>query len=116
MSTPEPEPQSAGDLLLEVALEAAPDKVWRAVSIPAFREQWLPARDLADPELVVAEPGIAVRYRMRESEPPHVETIVTFEIRPDGTGGTCLTIHQGRAPRPSRMAANMPLACCARAA
>ena len=95
----------ADDLLLEVELDASPEKVWRAVSIPAFRQHWLPARDLAEPVPVVSEPGVAVRYRMREAEPPNVETVVTFEIRPAGDGGTRLTIHQVRTGQP-RMAAN----------
>lgn len=106
----DPEREETADLVLDVELDVAPEKVWRAVSIPAFREQWLPTRDLAEPQPVFSEPGIAVRYRMREAEPPHVETIVTFEIRPAGCGGTRLTIYQGIAPQP-RTAANDLRAC-----
>jgi uncharacterized protein YndB with AHSA1/START domain len=29
-------------LVFEYQLDAPPEKVWRALSIPAFRERWLP--------------------------------------------------------------------------
>ncbi|WP_440495982.1 SRPBCC family protein, partial [Serratia sarumanii] len=29
-------------LILEYSLDAPPEKVWRALSIPELREQWLP--------------------------------------------------------------------------
>lgn len=35
-------------LVLEYSLDAPPEKVWRAVGIPALREQWLPNAVLAD--------------------------------------------------------------------
>ena len=83
------------NLVLEYELDAPPEKVWCAISIPAFREKWLPDRDLTAAEPVVATPGEEVRYRMRETEAPFLESLVTFQIRPDTNGGTILRVVHG---------------------
>ena len=82
------------DLVLEYDLDAPPAKVWRAVTIPALRERWLPDRDLAgaEPELSIA--GEEVRYRLREPEPPFRESHVIFQIEPNEAGGTRFRIIQ----------------------
>ena len=81
-------------LVLDYELAAPPEKVWRAISIPAFREHWLPGGDLADPEPVASAPGEAISYRMRDEAPSAVPSVVTFHIRPNGEGGTHLRIVQ----------------------
>ncbi|MGR9244991.1 SRPBCC family protein [Rhizobium leguminosarum] len=83
------------DLVFEYELDAPPEKVWRAVSIPAFREKWLPKQELAEAEPVSTAPGEEISYRMRDDEPPFLESIVTFQVRPDANGGTILTIVHG---------------------
>ena len=40
--------QSGANLVLDYELDAPPDKVWRAISIPELREHWLPEKHLAD--------------------------------------------------------------------
>lgn len=91
MSDAPTEEQDAGiDQTYE--LDAPPQKVWRAISLPQFREQWLPGRDLADPEAETVTPGEEVRYRMRESSPPFLESTVTFRIAANEHGGTSLRI------------------------
>ncbi|WP_137898239.1 SRPBCC domain-containing protein [Sphingomonas sp. 2SG] len=82
----------ADALILEYDLDAPPAKVWRAISIPAFREQWLPAAALVDPEGVAVMPGEAVRYRLRDAAPPCRDSHVTFRIAPNADGGTRLSI------------------------
>lgn len=79
---------------MEFSFDAPPEKVWRAVSIAQYRERWLPGADLAQDEPVAVEEGSAVSYRMRDSLPPHEESVVTFQIAADGTGGTRLEIIQ----------------------
>ncbi|TNC12132.1 hypothetical protein FF100_18050 [Methylobacterium terricola] len=74
------------------ALSEPPEKVWRALSLPALREHWLPEAALAAPEPIAVTPGREVSYRMREAVPPYLESTVTFRIAPNGTGGTCLRI------------------------
>jgi uncharacterized protein YndB with AHSA1/START domain len=82
----------ADALVLEYDLDAPPAKVWRAISLPALRDQWLPAAALVDPEGVAVTPGQEVRYRMREAAPPFLESHVTFRIVPNADGGTRLRI------------------------
>lgn len=77
---------------LEYEIDAPPHKVWRAISIPEFRENWLPKEALVDPEAAALTPGQEVCYRMRESDPPFLESLVTFRIVPNATGGTSLRI------------------------
>lgn len=91
---------------LEYELDAAPQKVWRAISIPEFRENWLPSEALADPEPASCKPGEEISYRMRESEPPFLESMVTFRIVPGISGGTSLrVIHKLNDTRLKRVAA-----------
>ncbi|MES2057997.1 MAG: SRPBCC domain-containing protein [Pseudomonadota bacterium] len=77
---------------LEYDIDAPPHKVWRAISIPAFRENWLPKEALVDSEAASLTPGQEVCYRMRESDPPFLESAVTFRIVPNAAGGTSLRI------------------------
>ncbi len=82
-------------LVLEYALEAPPEKVWRALSIPELREQWLPTGDLAQAEPLATTPGEAVSYRLRDDQPPFLESVVTLQIVPGVGGGSLLRIiHQ----------------------
>src|SRR5215207_4523574 len=80
------------DVVLEYQLDETPEKVWRAISIPAFREKWLPNGALADAEPVSSAPGEEVRYRMRDDEPPYLESVVTFQVSAATEGGTRLKI------------------------
>ncbi|RCS24158.1 polyketide cyclase [Phyllobacterium salinisoli] len=110
----------AKDLVLEYELDASPEKVWRAISIPAFREQWLPKEPLADMELVSSAPGEEIRYRMRDGEAPFLESLVTFQVRSNAVGGTTLKIIHGladaRLERQPPRAANNNWPCLMRAA
>lgn len=81
-------------LVLEFDFDAPPAKVWRAVTIPALRERWLPDRDLAQAEPESSIAGEEVRYRLRDSEPPFRESHVIFRIEPHEDGGTRLRILQ----------------------
>lgn len=91
------------NLIVEYEIDAPPEKVWRAICIPEFREQWLPEKDLADATPILAEPGKEVRYRMREEEAPFLESIVTFQVGHNVRGGTRLRIiHHLLSARPVR--------------
>jgi len=82
----------AESLELEYELDAPPQQVWRAITIPELREHWLPDGALAKLEAAAVTPGEEVQYRMRESDPPFLESVVTFKITPNATGGTCLRV------------------------
>ncbi len=102
--------QQDATLVLDYELDAPPEKVWRALSIPALRDQWLPDGELADAEPLVSTPGVEVRYRMRDTLPPCLESVVTFQLHPTADGGTRLTIihtpDDARLTRPAPQAAN----------
>jgi len=108
------------DLVLDYELDAPPEKVWRAIRNPALRERWLPKAELAEAAPISSTPGKEVRYRMREGEPPFLESVVTFQVSPNAVGGTTLRIIHGlvdvtakqRMPR----AANSNLCCLMHAA
>lgn len=103
-------PNPARQLVFAYQLDAPPEKVWRALSIPAFRERWLPA----EVEAVSAVPGEAVCYRLTEEEPPFLESVVTFRLAPS-EGGTELRIIHGltdarlAGQRPAPANSNQPL-------
>jgi len=91
--TCDPREETKGaEIALEIELDAKPEKVWRAISLAAFRERWLPEADLAEPEPIVSVPGVEVRYRMREDAAPLQESTVTFRIEPGPKGGALLRI------------------------
>jgi uncharacterized protein YndB with AHSA1/START domain len=76
---------------LEFDLDDPPQRVWRAISIPEFREIWLPNDALADADAITVTPGQEIRYRLRDDSPPFLESTVTFIITPNA-GGTCFRI------------------------
>jgi uncharacterized protein YndB with AHSA1/START domain len=110
----------AKDLVLEYELDAPVEKVWRAISTPALRETWLPSVALADAEPLSSAPCEEIRYRMRDDEPPFLESVVTFQVRPNADGGTRLRIIHGlvdaRLQRDQPTAANSNMPCLMRAA
>ena len=83
-------PHEEAEIALEYELDAAPEKVWRAIAVAAFRERWLPQADLAELEPIGSVPGVEVRYRMREEGA--AESTVTFRIEPGPQGGALLRI------------------------
>nr|WP_295376378.1 polyketide cyclase [Pseudoxanthomonas sp.] len=101
-------PTGDAGLVLEYDLDAPPAQVWRAISIPAFREQWLPEGALADAVPVSTSGEEEIRYRVREEEPPFLESVVTFRILPNENGGSTLRIIH--APPDARGASIAPAA------
>ncbi|MBB2969996.1 hypothetical protein [Mesorhizobium sp. RMAD-H1] len=90
---------------MEFEIDEPPQKVWRAISIAEFRQNWLPGDVLADTEAASVTQGEEVSYRMRETEAPFAESLVTFRIAPNANGGTCLrVIHELTEARGKQMA------------
>ncbi|WP_293798750.1 hypothetical protein [uncultured Bosea sp.] len=82
-------------LVFAFQFDEPPEKLWRAITTPGLREHWLPDAELADPEPSIVTPGEALRYRMRDSEPPFLESVVTFRIDASEAGGSSLhVIHE----------------------
>lgn len=87
--------RQATDLVFEYELDAPPDKVWRAISVPTFRDRWLPKGALAQAEPVTSKPGEEIAYAMRDNAPPFLESVVTFQVTPNAVGGARLRIIHG---------------------
>jgi len=84
--------KSPPQLELEYRLDAPPEKVWRAISTPTLRQQWLPDNLLASAEPLSATPNKELRLRMRDDQPPYLESTVQFHLRPDHNNGCVLKI------------------------
>lgn len=87
--------RQATDLVFEYDLDAPPEKVWRAICIPAFRDRWLPRGELTRSEPVASKPGEEIAYAMRDNAPPFLESVVTFQVTPNAVGGARLKIIHG---------------------
>lgn len=87
-------------------LEAPPEKVWRALTIPAFRARWLGADAANRPtEVIAAEPPHRVSWSWREAGEP--DGVVTVTLTPTPSGGTALElVHARRVPLAVPPAAN----------
>ncbi len=90
-SDPRGETEEA-EIALEVELDAAPEKVWRAIAVAAFRARWLPEADLAEPEPIASIPGVEIRYRMRDDVATFLGSTVIFRIEPGNEGGTLFRV------------------------
>ena len=84
-------------LVFEVELEAAPEKVWRAIATPEVREAWLGAPDDGEARVAEADPPsrLDLVWPTREGD-----SLISFEISP-AEGGSRLTITH-RAPQEVR--------------
>jgi uncharacterized protein YndB with AHSA1/START domain len=79
-------------LVFECALDAPPEKVWRALTIPEYLERWLKPAQQLDLAVVTAEENKSLTYRWREAGQGAVagmeDSLVTFELTPTDDGGT----------------------------
>jgi len=99
-----PDKPAAGQrLTFDYELDAPPEKVWRALTVPAFVDRWLtpdqPERDAKTiaTEVIEAEPPHRLSWNWREAGEP--EGVVTFTLTPNETGGTSLRlVHVRRLP------------------
>ncbi|QMU99990.1 SRPBCC domain-containing protein [Devosia sp. D6-9] len=104
------------DVMFEGVLEAAPEKVWRALTVPELLGAWLlPAREAAagleldgteeglpriDCEVIEAEAPSLLRYRWQANG--EVESVVTFELTRIAEGTWLRLTHE---PAPARVMA-----------
>ena len=94
--------------VFECALEAPPEKVWRALTIPAYLDRWLQPRAAEQLDVVTSDENKSLTYRWRESGQGAVvgaeDSLVTFELTPTHDGGTWFRLTH--APMPLPAAAN----------
>lgn len=80
------------ELVFETALDAPPEKVWRALTIPEYLERWLQKPADTQLDIVASDENKSLTYRWRDpgqgaaADPQ--ESLVTFELTPQADGGT----------------------------
>lgn len=100
-------------LVFECALDAPPEKVWRALTIPEYLERWLkPDQDL-DLAVVTAEENKSLTYRWREAGQGAIagmeDSLVTFELTPTTDGGTWFRLTHAPVAVPVAANSNEPM-------
>ncbi|MDB5612419.1 MAG: hypothetical protein JWQ22_72 [Devosia sp.] len=80
------------ELVFECELDAPPEKVWRALTVPEYLQRWLKPTQEIDLAVVTAEENVSLTYRWRESGQGAVvgveDSVVTFELSPTSDGRT----------------------------
>jgi uncharacterized protein YndB with AHSA1/START domain len=108
------------DLVFETGLDAPPDKVWRALTIPEYLERWLERPESVDVDQVAANEPHSVTYRWTErgsGDADPEESFVTFELTPRDNGGTWFRLtHRPAAPPTAANNNEAPMAMFMRAA
>ena len=103
------------EVRFETELDAPPEKVWRALTVPEFVSRWLAPNDInpeeghafrlkgeagdVECEIVEASPPDVLSYSWREEGGP--DSLVSFRLTGTEAGGTRLTIVHGRLARPA---------------
>jgi uncharacterized protein YndB with AHSA1/START domain len=106
------------EVRFETELDAPPEKVWRALTVPEFVARWLAPGDIRpeeghafrlegrnadiDCEIVEAKPPRLLSYSWREQDGP--DSLVRFHLDGTAAGGTRLTIVHGGLARPAQPA------------
>ena len=83
-------------VITECDLPEAPEKVWKALTVPELLAAWLP--EAVDCEILAAEPDRLLCYRWRAGTDDKdavgrpVDSVVTFELTGTASGGTHLRV------------------------
>ncbi|WP_332702078.1 SRPBCC family protein [Devosia sp.] len=99
-------------LVFECALDAPPEKVWRALTIPEYLERWLKPAASLDLAVVTAEENRSLTYRWREAGQGAIvgmeDSLVTFELTPTSDGGTWFKLTHAPLAVPAAANSNVP--------
>ncbi|MCR6673703.1 SRPBCC domain-containing protein [Devosia ginsengisoli] len=100
-------------LTFECALDAPPEKVWRALTVPEYLERWLKPEQEIELAVVTAEENKSLTYRWREAGQGAVvgmeDSLVTFELTPTSDGGTWFRLTHAPMAVPVAANSNGPL-------
>jgi uncharacterized protein YndB with AHSA1/START domain len=109
MKPPAAEVSPEGDVIVECGLDAPPEKVWRALTVPELAADWLGAAPEEAGgerrtgmtlgmtpgmtyEIVEARPYSRLSYRWRDDADGREATLLTVELSPREAGGTWLRL------------------------
>lgn len=109
-----------GEVIVECALDATPEQVWRALIIPELAADWLGAAPAAEGqpqqrpersfEIVEAIPFSRLTYRWREGQVEPAESFVTVELSPGGPRSTWFRLTHRPPQRLVAANSNAPMA------
>lgn len=109
----------AEKLVFETTLDAPPEKVWRALSIPEYLDRWVRPPAGAEISVIAAEENRSLTYRWRVPAAGRAvpeESLVTFEIAPCDDGSTHFRLTHQPVAVPVAANSNEPMAAMALAA
>jgi uncharacterized protein YndB with AHSA1/START domain len=90
------ESAASNSVVTECDLADAPEKVWRALTVPKLLAEWLP--EAVQSEILEAKPNRLLRYRWAGGEQDKdaagrpLESVVSFELTGTEAGGTHLRV------------------------
>lgn len=101
------------ELVFECTLDAPPDQVWRALTVPEYLARWLRPVEAVDLSVVTAEENKSLTYRWREAGEGAVvgaeDSLVTFELTATDDGGTWFRLTHAPAVVPVAANSNGPM-------
>lgn len=101
--------ESEDTIVYECELDAPPETVWRAVSVPEFLAEWIgfppdagdAGREPARYTIEEARPTSHVRLRWQDEDAGMPDSLVTIDLSPAPEGRTFFRLtHEARIPRP----------------
>lgn len=109
--------QESKEVVVECELEATPEKVWRALTVPELAAEWIAPERVSDGEtapsyeMLDALPFTTVRYAWRDEESSEPDTLLTIELSPQPNGHTWFRLIHSAVQAPTTAAnSNAPLA------
>lgn len=107
--------EAKDDIVVECELDAPPEKVWRALTVPELLARWIAAEELGDGETapsyetLEARPFSRLRLAWRDEAASQADSLVTVELAPRPGGRTWFRLtHSASALRAAN--ANAPMA------
>lgn len=86
-------------IVVDCELDASPEKVWRALTLPELAAQWLDTDDGCSYAIVEAEPCSRVRYAWSDPAASEANTVVTINLSPASGGRTRFRLTHGVAAK-----------------
>lgn len=98
-------------VVFETELDAPPEKVWRALTIPEYLELWLDLPSKTHISIIHTDEPHSVTYRWRDQEDGAFssDSVVTFEISPLDSGGSYFRLTHAPLAMPAADKSNEPM-------
>ncbi len=101
------------DLVFETILDAPPEKIWRALTIPEFRDRWLQPPRNVEVHVVTVNDSSLLTYSWLEQrsgdKSDKEESLVTIELMPNDDGTTLFRLTHAPLVIPAAANSNEPL-------